>query len=103
VIGQRQATLVETLVGLETIKAMGAEGAVQRQWEQLVGKIAKLGLKSRLLSAGAVNFAALVQQAAYIVVVVLGVYLIIEGKLTMGGLIACSILTGRALAPCRKL
>jgi ATP-binding cassette subfamily C protein LapB len=98
-IGQRQATLVESLVGLETIKVMGAETTVQRRWEQLIGRIAKLGLRSRLLSAAAVNFAAFVQQAAYISVVVLGVFLIIEGKLTMGGLIACSILAGRALAP----
>lgn len=96
---QRQATLVESLVGLETIKVMGAEGPVQRKWEQLIGQIGKLALRSRFLSACAVNFSVFAQQAAYLAVIVMGVYLIADDKLTMGGLIACSILTGRALAP----
>jgi ATP-binding cassette subfamily C protein LapB len=96
---QRQATLVESLVGLETIKVMGAQGAVQRKWEQLIGQIGQLALRSRFLSACAVNFSVFAQQAAYLAVIVMGVYLIADDKLTMGGLIACSILTGRALAP----
>ena len=96
---QRQATLVESLVGLETIKVAGAEGAVQRKWEEVIGQVAKLGNKSRLLSSAAVNFSVFVQQFANVAVVVLGVYLIGDDKLTMGGLIACTILTGRALAP----
>ncbi|MFC3107476.1 type I secretion system permease/ATPase [Undibacterium arcticum] len=96
---QRQATLIESLVGLETIKVMGAQGPVQRKWEQVIGHIGKLALKSRFLAACAVNFSIFAQQAAYLAVIVLGVYLIADDKLTMGGLIACSILTGRALAP----
>lgn len=96
---QRQATLIESLVGLETIKVMGAQGPVQRKWEQVIGHIGKLALKSRFLSACAVNFSVFAQQAAYLAVIVLGVYLIADDKLTTGGLIACSILTGRALAP----
>jgi ATP-binding cassette subfamily C protein LapB len=98
-VAQRQGTLVEALVGLETIKVLGAEGPLQRKWEQIIGEIAKLGLKSRLLSACAVNFSVFVQQASYAAVIVAGVYLIVDGHMTVGGLIACSILTGRALAP----
>jgi ATP-binding cassette subfamily C protein LapB len=96
---QRQATLIESLVGLETIKVMSAEGPTQRKWEQLLGHIGKHALKSRFLSACAVNFSVYVQQAANLAVILLGVYLIADDKLTMGGLIACTILTGRALAP----
>jgi ATP-binding cassette subfamily C protein LapB len=96
---QRQATLVESLVGLEAIKVIGAQGPVQRKWEQLIGQIGTLALKSRFLSACAVNFSVFAQQAAYLGVIVMGVYLIADDKLTMGGLIACSTLTGRALAP----
>jgi ATP-binding cassette, subfamily C, bacterial LapB len=96
---ERQAALVETLVGLETIKATGAEGPAQRKWEQVIGTIARLGLRSRFLSACTVNFSVFVQQLAYVAVVLVGVYLIADDHLTMGGLIACSILTGRALAP----
>ncbi|KWC36454.1 ABC transporter [Burkholderia ubonensis] len=96
---QRQALLIETLVGLETIKVNGAEGPMQARWEQLLGEIARLGLKSRLLSGCAVNFAMFSQQAAYLAVVLCGVYMIADDRLTTGGLIACTTLTGRALAP----
>ena len=96
---QRQALLIESLVGLEAIKINGAEGQMQSLWEQTVGHLARLGLRSRFLSACAVNFAAFTQQATYLIVVVCGVYLIADGKLTTGGLIACTIFTGRALSP----
>lgn len=96
---QRQATLIETLSGLETIKGLNAEGPAQRRWEQLIGQIGKLSLKARLLSAASVNAATLVQQLAYIGVVIVGVYLISDKSLSLGGLIACTILTGRMLAP----
>ncbi len=96
---QRQAALVETLVGLETIKTTGAEGAAQRNWEQVVGQMAKLGLRARLLSACVINVSLFAQQAATLAVVVMGVYLIADDRLTMGGLIACTLLAGRALAP----
>ncbi|WP_175748258.1 type I secretion system permease/ATPase [Burkholderia ambifaria] len=96
---QRQALLIETLVGLETIKVNGAEGPMQARWEQMLGEIARLGLKSRLLSGCAVNFAMFAQQAAYLAVVLCGVYMIGDDRLTTGGLIACTIFTGRALAP----
>lgn len=96
---QRQATLVEALAGLETLKTQRAEGPVQRRWEQAVGQIARLGLRARLLSSAVVNFATFIQQLAYIAVVICGVYLIRDERLTVGGLIACTLLTGRALAP----
>ncbi len=96
---QKGATLVESLTNLDSIKSNGAEGQMQRLWEQNIGQIARLGLKSRLFSSLAVNFTAFLQQMASVAVVVYGVYKISEGDLTTGGLIACTILTGRALAP----
>lgn len=100
---QRQATLIETLGGLETIKSQRAEGAVQLRWEQLVGQLARLGLRSRFLSTAVVNVANFVQQIAYVAVVVWGVYLIAEEQLTVGGLIACTLLIGRVLAPLSQI
>jgi ATP-binding cassette, subfamily C, bacterial LapB len=96
---QRQATLIETLAGLETIKSQRAEGPARRRWEQAIGEIATLSLRSRFISSTAVNFASFVQQAAYIAVVTWGVYRIAGEHLSVGGLIACTLLTGRALAP----
>lgn len=96
---QRQAMLIETLAGLETVKSVSAESPIQRKWEQIIGLIARLGLKSRFLSASVVNASLFMQQLVTIAIVVYGVYLISEQELTTGGLIACTILVGRALAP----
>jgi len=96
---QKGATLIESLTNLDSIKSTGAESQIQRQWEQNIGQIARLSLKSRFLSSMAVNFSTFLQQIASVAVVIFGVYKISEGDLTTGGLIACTILTGRALAP----
>jgi len=100
---QRQATLVETLTGLETIKSQRAEGSAQRRWEQAIGHLAKLSMRARLLSNAVVNFSSLAQQLGYLAVVVWGVYLIGAERLTVGGLIGCTQLIGRALAPLSQI
>ena len=96
---QKQGTLIEALTGLETVKCISAEGMLQRRWEQTIGTIAGISMKSRLLSSGAMNITMFFQQIATVAVVIYGVYLIRDGELSVGGLIACTILTGRALAP----
>lgn len=96
---QKHGVLVEAINGLETIKSIGAEGRMQRAWEALVSATAESANKSRLLSAVTVNLANLVGNAVYVGVIVVGVYEIAAGRLTTGGLIACSILAGRAMAP----
>jgi ATP-binding cassette subfamily C protein LapB len=100
---QKQATLIETLTGIETIKSLGAEGAAQQRWEQLTGIIAQLGLRTRFLSTTAINFTLFMQQIASVAVIAYGVYLIADGELSIGGLIASTILTSRALAPLAQL
>ena len=96
---QRQATLIEALTGLETIKAIGAEGPMQRRWEQHIGHLGKLSLKARVLSLLATNSAAFFQAMAVVSVIVVGVYSIAAKEMTMGALVACTLLTGRALSP----
>lgn len=100
---QKNAMLIESLTATETIKSLGAEGIMQRKWESAVGYISTWSLRARLLSSSSVNVATLVQQLAMIGIIVYGVYLIGDGELTTGGLIACVMLTGRALAPTGQL
>jgi ATP-binding cassette subfamily C protein LapB len=95
----RNATLVESLVGLEAVKSLGCEGHMQRKWEQSASYLARVSAQLRLLSSSTMNGAMWVQQTVNIAVVVLGVYLIGDGQLSLGGLIACSMLSSRALAP----
>ena len=96
---KKNATLIESLVGIETIKTMGAESQIQRAWEQSVGYVSQWSLQSRITSNGALQTVQFLQQIAMVAIVVTGVYLISDQSLTLGGLIACVILNGRALAP----
>lgn len=96
---QRNATLIESLVGLETIKSLGAEGLMQRKWEASVSFLARTSTSLRLLSLSTINSAVWVQQMISVATIIIGVYLIAEGRLSMGGLIACSMLSSRAMAP----
>jgi len=84
----RNANLVESLVGLETVKAMGAEGMMQRKWERSAIFLARISTQLRLLAATTTNSAVWAQQLVMLSVVVVGVYRISDLHLTMGGLIA---------------
>lgn len=95
----RNATLIESLVGLETIKALGIEGYMQRKWEQSSRFLTEVGGKLKLLSSSISNGSNGIQQLVNVILVLLGVYLVIQGDMTMGGLIASTMLAGRALAP----
>lgn len=95
----KNALLFETIIGLETIKVQAAEGHTQRSWEELTDKASRTSVKSRQIAAFAQNWALFIQQAVSAVIVIVGVYLIASGDLSMGGLIACVILSGRAMGP----
>ncbi|OOZ35977.1 type I secretion system permease/ATPase [Solemya velesiana gill symbiont] len=96
---QRNATLVESLIGMESIKTLGAEGQMQGKWEQAVAHISNWAIRTRMLSMSAVNVSIAVQHFVTVGTVFFGVYLVSEGQLSLGGLIACVILAGRTLAP----
>ncbi|MDR1064662.1 MAG: type I secretion system permease/ATPase [Azoarcus sp.] len=100
---QRNATLVEGLVGVETLKAMGAEASIQRKWEWSTALLARVSTQLRLLSATAVNGANWAIQIVSLVVMLVGVYLISEGELSVGGLVGCYMLSGRAMSPIGRI
>jgi len=95
----RNATLIESLVGLETIKSLGLEGHMQRKWEHSANFLTEVGSKLRLLSSSINVGSNAIQQLITVALVLLGVYMVTDGSLTMGGLIACTMLASRALAP----
>jgi ATP-binding cassette subfamily C protein LapB len=99
----RNATLVESLTAFETIKAHGADGIMQSKWEKTAAFLARASGHQRLLASTATNGVATLQQFMTMSMIVLGVYLIHNGMLTMGGLIACTVLAGRALAPLSQM
>ncbi len=99
----RNATLIESLTGIETIKSQGAEGVIQATWERANVFLALTGVKMRALSSKAMYGTNLLSQAVTVAILVIGVYLIGERELTMGALIAVSMLSGRALAPAGQI
>ncbi|MFY8042918.1 MAG: type I secretion system permease/ATPase, partial [Rhodoferax sp.] len=96
---QRNASLVESLVGIETIKFMVAESAFQRKWEQSTVFLAQHGARLKLLSSSTLNFAQMLQQLVSVSTVIVGVYLLMSNQISMGAIIAASMLAGRAMAP----
>jgi len=95
----KNSILIESLNNLETIKTMGATGHAQYKWEEATGEIAKKGLRSKTLSASISTVTTLLIQMNTVAVLIVGVYMIAQMELSMGGLIATVILTSRAIAP----
>ncbi|MDF3864294.1 type I secretion system permease/ATPase [Pseudomonas denitrificans (nom. rej.)] len=100
---ERQSSLIETLASLDAVKVNNAESERQYLWEQTIGTLSRLELRVKLLSTLAMNITVLIQALAGVVMIIGGVYLIIAGDLSMGGLIACYMLNGRALGPLTQL
>ncbi len=99
----KQSVLVETLSGLETIKASGASRFMRARWEEAISKQSTHGAQSRAITQFALNITGLTQQAAQVLIIFYGVFLISEGVTSMGALIASVILTGRCLGPLAQL
>lgn len=95
----KHAVLIETLSGLETVKSVHAGDLMRKRWKIGVLKQARIATVGRFINQLAVNFSGFAQQSAQVGIVVVGVLMVGAHSLSMGGLIACVILTGRAMAP----
>lgn len=95
----KNAVLIETLGGLETIKSVKADGLMRARWRSGVARHAKISAIGRFLNQFAVNASGFAQQASQVGVVVIGVFLVGANEITTGALIASVILTGRAMGP----
>ena len=96
---QKNATLIEGLNGIETIKTLRMEGAMQSRWERSTAYISEWSIRSKFISSSATNICLFIQQTSIVIVIIYGVYLIGAGEVTMGGLIATVLLTARAISP----
>lgn len=99
----KQSVLVETIGGLETVKSAGAGKLLTQRWAKAVKHHSDSSLRQRLVATIAVTVATSANSISYAGVVIVGVELIATQQLTQGGLIACSILSGRAVAPLAQI
>ncbi|MCK5519450.1 MAG: type I secretion system permease/ATPase, partial [Alphaproteobacteria bacterium] len=96
---QKHGLLVETLGSLEMIKGVGGEGQLRENYAHYVARSAEAGQKSRFYSGLSVNFSVFIQQLAGVIVMMVGMYMVQDKNLTIGVLMACVILSSRAIAP----
>jgi ATP-binding cassette subfamily C protein LapB len=96
---RKNSILIETLQNIETIKTQVKEGNTQWLWEEACGEIANKALKTREMTASITTITSFLVQLNTVFVIIIGVYLIQDLALTMGGLIATMILSSRCVAP----
>ncbi|MDP5252586.1 MULTISPECIES: type I secretion system permease/ATPase [unclassified Vibrio] len=100
---QKYANLIESLISLETVKLFSAQSQFQYRWEEAVAHMSNWSIKSRRITDSIQNAAGFVQQLASVGLIIFGVYLIAEGDLSMGALIAITMLSSRAISPLVQL
>lgn len=100
---RKAGLLVEAVDGAETLKANSAEWTIQSRWNRLMEESSEADQNVRNYSALSVNITAAFQQLSYVSLIALGAYFVTQNELTMGGLMACSIIGSRAMAPIIQL
>jgi len=95
----QHSVLVESIGGIETLKAACAEGQMLGRWKRYASMSAATSEEQRRLTGVAVNLASLSQQLISIGLLIGGFYQFNEGKMSMGAIIAIVMLAGRAMAP----
>ena len=99
---RRHAFIVEVLSGIHTVKSLGMEALMNRRYERLLGGNTMNSYDMLRLSARAQELGAVISQVTIIAVAVAGSFIVMAGNLTVGGLVACTLLAGRALQPLLK-
>jgi len=96
---ERQGLLVDSIRGAESIRANNASTRFAHEWRELTQSINRYGIAQRAFTSLTSVTTSSLSVTAYVAGVVVGVAQIEAGLLTMGGLIACTILGGRIIAP----
>lgn len=99
----KQSVLVETVGALEMVKTSGAGPLLGRRWARANREHGDSATRQRLVSTIAVTVAASANTLSYAGVVVAGVFMIADQRMTTGALVACSILSGRAVQPLAQI
>lgn len=100
---RKNGLLVETVEGAESIKTAHGDWQLAGRWKDLVAEVSEADEKIRHYSAWSQNLTVLLQQAGYVALVAAGAYLVASNRLTMGGLLAITIISNRAMTPIVQL
>ncbi|MDH2398990.1 type I secretion system permease/ATPase [Bradyrhizobium sp. SSUT18] len=100
---ENQAFLVESVTGIETLKAMAVEPQMQRRWEQQLAGYVAASFRVISLANVASQLVQFVSKLVSAAILYFGARLVIGGDLTVGELVAFNLLAGRASAPVLRL
>lgn len=99
----RNAILVEAVQGIEDIKLLRAESRFQNQWNHMNEVSADISMQQRKIVGVLTAWTQKIQGLTYAAVVLVGCFAVMEGEMTTGALVACSILSSRMLAPISQI
>lgn len=95
----KSATLIETLQGIDCFRMLNATGYVLYRWKHTTTESVEAARRNHLSVSAVSGFSMTVTQFVQVFILVVGVYQISAEALTIGGLIAATIISGRAIAP----
>lgn len=100
---ENQAFLVESVTGMETLKAMSVEPQMQRRWEDQLSKYVTASFRTQNLNNIANQIAGFINKITTLLIIWWGAHLVIAGELTVGQLVAFNMIAGRVSGPILKL
>ncbi|MEO1293464.1 MAG: ABC transporter transmembrane domain-containing protein [Pseudomonadota bacterium] len=99
---ERIAFIIETLSGVHTIKALGAEASFRRRHEHLQAQLSERNYAVAMASGGAAAIGATFGQITMVAVTLTGAPMVLDQSLSLGALVACALLAGRAMQPLQR-
>jgi ABC-type protease/lipase transport system fused ATPase/permease subunit len=100
---ENQAFLVESVTGVETLKAMAVEPQLQRRWEEQLAEYVRAAFRATSLSNIASQTAGFVNKVTVVLILWIGARLVIDGALSVGQLVAFNMLAARVSGPVLRL
>jgi ATP-binding cassette, subfamily B, bacterial HlyB/CyaB len=98
-----QQFLVETIVGMQTVKAAAVEPAMQAQWEERLAAYVKTSFQASMLAAVGQNLIQYVSKFTNVLILLFGAYAVMDGDLSVGALIAFNMIAAQTIAPLLRL
>ena len=98
-----QSHLVEVLSGIQTVKAQNFELKARWRWKENYSKFVAEGFRNAMTSTTANSLTAFLNQLSSLSIICVGAYLVLQGQLTLGGLIAFRIIAGYVTQPLLRL
>ena len=96
---ESQSYLVESVTGVQTVKAMALEPIFYRRWEEQLARYVTASFRTSHLSGIAGALGQIIQKLSTLSILWVGAYLVMRGSLTVGQLIAFQMLSGRVISP----